>query len=178
MWLSQLQGANPQAAWLVKVNFDDFSYTGYPVPEDGGYGMTVTTEGYVWICGRSTRRFNPQTEVWTSVPLLNSPEVHTGGCMGDGNGILYRGSYAQIHGIDTTTMQVVKTLDVGQVGDDHIWGVAVDFDGYVWGVPRNGTRAYKVDPEANMITTTVNGLVSAYTYSDMTGFALLSINPE
>jgi hypothetical protein len=130
----------------------------------------------VWLCGRETRRFNPQTEQWTSVPLLNG-DVHTGGCMGDGNGVLYRGGYAQIHGIDTTTMQVVRTLDVGQPGDDLIWGVAIDFDGFVWGVPRNGTRAYKVDPNNNQIVNTVNGLVAAYTYSDMTGFALLNISP-
>jgi hypothetical protein len=175
VWLSQLQGGNPQQAWLVKVDHDDFSYVAYPVPGEGGYGMTVTSEGYVWLCGRETRRFNPQTEAWTSVPLLDG-NVHTGGCMGDGNGILYRGSHAQIHGIDTVTMETVRTLDVGQPGDDHIWGVAVDFDGYVWAVPRSGTRAYKVDPDTNQITSTVHGLVSAYTYSDMTGFALVAVD--
>jgi hypothetical protein len=162
VWLSQLQGSNPQQSWLVRVDYDDYSYAGYPVPGEGGYGMTVTSEGYVWICGRETRRFNPQNQVWTSVPLLGG-DIHTGGCMGDGNGILYRGSYAQIHGIDTVTLETVRTLDVGQPGDDFIWGVAIDFDGYVWGVPRNGSRAYKVDPDINQILTTVNGLVSAYT---------------
>jgi len=176
VWLTQLQGGNPQESWLVKVDHDNFSYQGYPTPGDGGYGMTVTSDGYVWLCGMNTRRFNPQTEQWTSVPLLDAG-VHTGGCMGDGEGILYRGSYAQIHGIDTTTLEVVRTLDVGQVGDDFIWGVAVDFDGYVWGVPRNGSRAYKVDPDTNTITLQVDGLVQAYTYSDMTGFALLNVNP-
>jgi hypothetical protein len=175
VWLSQLQGGNPQSAWLVKVNYDDFSYVGYPVPGEGGYGMTVTSEGYVWLCGRQTRRFDPKTETWTSVPLLDGA-VHTGGCMGDGNGILYRGSYAQIHGIDTVTMETVRTLDVAQPDDGFIWGVAVDFDGYVWGVPRQGSRAYKLDPETNQIVATTHGLVSAYTYSDMTGFALVAVD--
>jgi hypothetical protein len=176
VWLGQLQGSNPQAAWLVRVNFADFQHTGFPVPGDGGYGMTVTSEGYVWLCGLQTRRFDPQTQTWDSVPLLGG-SVHTGGCMGDGNGTLYRGGYAQVHGIDTETMQVVNTLDVGQGGDDFIWGVAIDFDGYVWGVPRNGSRAYKVDPDTNQIVHTVDGLVQAYTYSDMTGFALVSVEP-
>ena len=176
VWLSQLQGQNPQPSWLVRVNIEDFSYDAFEVPEEGGYGMTVTSEGYVWICGRSTRRFDPATTQWTSVPLLNGG-VHTGGCMGDGNGILYRGAYAQIIGIDTQTLQVVRTLDVGQQGDDLIWGVAVDFDGFVWGVPRNGSRAYKVDAVNNQIVQTVNGLVGAYTYSDMTGFALVNVDP-
>lgn len=177
VWLSQLQSNNPQPAWLVRVNRDDFTYDHWDVAQEGGYGMTVTSDGYVWICGRTTRRFNPQTLAWTEVPLLNAAEVHTGGCMGDGNGILYRGSYAQIHGINTQTMEVVKTLNVGQPGDDHIWGVAVDFDGKVWGVPRNGSRAYKVNPDTGAIEIQVNGLVSAYTYSDMTGFALFSVMP-
>ncbi|EDM75264.1 hypothetical protein PPSIR1_41199 [Plesiocystis pacifica SIR-1] len=176
VWLSQLQGANPSPSWLVKVDRQTFEYTGYPVPEEGGYGMTVTSEGYVWICGRSTRRFDPATEQWTSVPLLGGG-VHTGGCMGDGEGILYRGAYSQIYGIDTQTMETVKILDVAQPGDDFIWGVAVDFDGYVWGVPRNSSRAYKVDSDTNQIVTTVEGLVSAYTYSDMTGFALVNVDP-
>ncbi|HEY8376070.1 MAG TPA: hypothetical protein VIK91_06250, partial [Nannocystis sp.] len=146
VWLSQLQGNNPQPAWLVRVNIDDFTYDHWTVNGEGGYGMTVTSEGYVWICGRTTRRFNPQTQVWTEVPLLNGAEVHTGGCMGDGKGILWRGAYNQIIGINTTTLEVVKTLNVGQPGDDHIWGVAVDFDGKIWGIPRNGSRAYKVNP--------------------------------
>jgi hypothetical protein len=176
VWLSQLQGNNPQLAWLVRVNRSDFSYDHWEVPGEGGYGMTVTSEGYVWLCGRSTRRFDPVTETWAEVPLLNGG-VHTGGCMGDGKGILYRGSYAQIHGIDTETMQVVRTLDVGQAGDDHIWGVAVDFDGRVWGVPRNGSRAYKVDPDTGVHELVFQGLSSAYTYSDMTGFALFNVTP-
>ncbi|MCA9661021.1 MAG: hypothetical protein KC486_21950, partial [Myxococcales bacterium] len=176
VYLSQLQGNNPSPSWLVRVNYDDFTYDHWDVPDEGGYGMTVTSEGYVWICGRQTRRFNPQTEAWTQVATVNGG-VHTGGCMGDGDGILYRGSYAQIHGIDTTTMEVVKTLNVGQPGDDHIWGVAVDFDGKVWGVPRNGTRAYKVNPNTGVIEILFQGLTGAYTYSDMTGFALFSVKP-
>jgi hypothetical protein len=107
--------------------------------------------------------------------LLDGDDA-TGGCMGDGEGILYRGGYAQIHGIDTNTLEVVRTLDVGQPGDDYIWGVAVDFDGYVWGVPRNGSKAYRVDPDTNTITFLIDDFVQAYTYSDMTGFALLDMN--
>ncbi|HFE46376.1 MAG TPA: hypothetical protein ENJ18_12925 [Nannocystis exedens] len=175
-WFSQLEGSNPQQSWLVRVNLDDFSYDHWTVGDEGGYGMTVTSEGYVWICGRKTRRFNPMTETWTVVQTVNGG-IHTGGCMGDGDGILYRGAYNQILGIDTSTMEIVKTLNVGQPGDDHIWGVAVDFEGKVWGVPRNGSRAYKVDPITGVIELTFQGLVGAYTYSDMTGFALFNVKP-
>src|SRR5690606_11230691 len=71
VWLSQLQGGNPSPSWLVRVNRDDFTYDHWEVPEEGGYGMTVTSEGYVWVCGRTTRRFDPVTETWMQVPLLD-----------------------------------------------------------------------------------------------------------
>lgn len=170
-WISQLQGG-----LLVRVNRSDFTYTTYPVPAEGGYGMTVTPDGYVWLCGRYTHRLNPETGEWTSVNHYGDPDsIHTGGCMGDGQSLLWRGAYGQIMAVDTETLAVVKQIPVTQVDDDFIWGVAIDFDGYVWAVPRNGTRAYKVSPETDSVVLTVNGLVSAYTYSDMTGFALSGV---
>ncbi len=95
--------------------------------------------------------------------------------MGDGQSLLWRGAYGNIMAVDTQTMQVVKQIPVTQPGDDFIWGVAIDFDGYVWAVPRNGSRAYKVDPTTDSVALTVEGLVLAYTYSDMTGFALSGV---
>ncbi|EDM75265.1 hypothetical protein PPSIR1_41204 [Plesiocystis pacifica SIR-1] len=171
VWLSQLQHG-----WLVKVRRDTFAYTGYPVPgPTGGYGMTVT-DGYVWLCGRSTHRFNPGNATWISVEhFLETDPVHTGGCMGDGEGKLWRGAYNQLFAVDTDSLEVVEQIDVTQEGDNDIWGVAVDFDGFVWAVPRSGTRAYKVSPDADIVVQTVDGLVGAYTYSDMTGFALQNV---
>jgi hypothetical protein len=43
----------------------------------------------------------------------------------------------------------------------------------VWGVEIAGSNAYRADPETNEVET-FNQLVGAYTYSDMTGFALSS----
>jgi hypothetical protein len=170
-WATQLQGG-----LLVKVNRSDFTYTTYPVPEEGGYGMTVTPDGYVWLCGRSTHRFDPDSGTWTSINHFGDPDsVHTGGCMGDGENLLWRGAYNQIMAVDTQTLAVAKQIAVTQEGDDFIWGVAVDFDGFIWAIPRNGSRAYKVSPDTNSVALTVNGLVSAYTYSDMTGFALSGV---
>ncbi len=174
-WATQLQGGK-----LIRVSSFDYSYQLWDVPAQGpgGYGMTITPDGYVWLTGRWTHRFDPETETWTSAQLFpDDAGVHTGGCMGDGQGILYRGSYSQIHGIDTETLEIVKTFDVGVDGDDHIWGVAVDFEGYVWGVPRNGSRAYKIDAATGQKVLTFEGLVGAYTYSDMTGFALNQLIP-
>jgi streptogramin lyase len=171
LWTSQLNGG-----LLVEVDHSDFGVAYYPVPVEGGYGITVTPDGYVWLCGRSTHRLDPETGVWTSVKHFDeSNSIHTGGCMGDGDRLLWRGAYGQIMAVDTETLEVVEQIDVSQPGDDFIWGVAIDFDGFVWAVPRNGTNAYKVSPESDSIVLTVSGLVSAYTYSDMTGFALSGV---
>ena len=170
-WVSQLQGG-----WLVKIDRATFSYTPYVVPEEGGYGMTVTPDGYVWLCGRNTHRLDPSTGMWTSVNPFGDPDsIHTGGCMGDGESKLWRGAYGQIWALDTETLTVTQQITVAQPDDDFIWGVAVDFDGFVWAIPRNGSRAYKVSPELNSVVLTAEGLVSAYTYSDMTGFALSGV---
>jgi hypothetical protein len=170
-WTAQLQGG-----LLIKVNRSDFTVQTYPVPVEGGYGMTVTPEGYVWLCGRYTHRLDPNLGTWMSVNHFVDPDsIHTGGCMGDGEGLLWRGAYGQIMAVDTETLAVVKQIPVTQPDDDFIWGVAIDFDGFVWAVPRNGSRAYKVSPETDSVVLTVQGLVSAYTYSDMTGFALSGV---
>jgi streptogramin lyase len=57
-------------------------------------------------------------------------------------------------------------------------GVAVDADGYVWVVDKGAEQAFKVDPDNGAIVLSVGGLVTPYTYSDMTGSGLdLVVNP-
>ena len=68
--------------------------------------------------------------------------------------------------MDTETLVVKANYAL----PDHIHGISVDFFGYVWGVTQ-GTDAYRLDPKDGSYKT-VSGLVGAYTYSDMTGFAL------
>lgn len=164
---------------LVRVNADDFTYNTWAMGGDigyGGYGMTISADGYVWVCGRTIHRFDPASETWTANVLTNDASPHTGGCFPNGDGVVYKGQYGQIVGINTETLQPVSTWDVAEAGDDFIWGVAVDFDGFVWGIPRNGSKAYKIDPMTGMKVGTMEGLVGAYTYSDMTGFGLFSVN--
>jgi hypothetical protein len=52
-----------------------------------------------------------------------------------------------------------------------VHGISVDFQGKVWGVTFMGNNAYRADPETNEVDA-FTSLVGAYTYSDMTGFAL------
>jgi hypothetical protein len=75
---------------------------------------------------------------------------------------------------------VGKTLIDGSIdlpGCDEPVGVSIDVDGMVWVVDRGASVAYKVDP-GDLSAVTVQGLVSPYTYSDMTGAGLgLVVNP-
>ena len=73
----------------------------------------------------------------------------------------------------TETLTVKTTLAVPQ----YVHGISIDFYGYVWGVSM-GSQAYRVNPmDASLLT--FEGLVGAYSYSDMTGFALSNVgNPQ
>jgi len=71
---------------------------------------------------------------------------------------------------EVALIEIVQTIPIPA----YVHGISIDFDGYVWGVEFGGTRAFRVDP-TTMGVDTYNGLVGAYTYSDMTGFALSSV---
>ena len=132
--------------------------------EVGAYGITVDSQGYVWTCSGNASRFDPATETWQRVLA-----GEYGGCMEDGHGTLYKATPGGIVAIDTTTLAIKHTYALPQ----HIHGISVDFYGYVWGVSQ-GSEAYRLDP-ADGSFETIGGLVGAYTYSDMTGFALSSV---
>lgn len=131
----------------------------------GGYGITVDSRGYVWTCAGNASRFDPASETWTVVPA-----GEYGGCMEDGAGTLYKATPGGVVAIDTTTLEISRTYALPQ----HAHGISVDFYGYVWAVSQ-GSEAYRLDP-ADGSFETVGGLVGAYTYSDMTGFALSSLH--
>ena len=79
------------------------------------------------------------------------------------------GGGGNIVALDTETMTVKQTYPVPQ----YVHGISIDFYGYVWGVSM-GTQAYRVQPIDGTLQT-FEGLVGAYTYSDMTGFALSNV---
>lgn len=147
---------------LFFVDRDTFQYQIYAGPGDS-YGIAVDDNGFPWTCYIGVHRLNPATGVWDHNNTINSSY---GGCMSDGNGTMWL-SHDPLLGIDINTMQLVQSIDIPQ----DIHGVSIDFDGYVWGVPIGGSVAYRIDPVAQTIDQ-FDGLVGAYTYSDMTGFAL------
>jgi hypothetical protein len=158
-WGSQLgQG------YLVNINLQTLQVKTWPMATSG-YGMTVDSTGFVWTCSGAAARFDPMTETWQTANVGGS-----GGCMEDGKGTLYMsGGGGNIVAVDTQTMAVKTTYPVPQ----YVHGISIDFYGYVWGVSM-GSEAYRVDP-ANGQFLTFTGLVGAYSYSDMTGFALSNV---
>jgi streptogramin lyase len=157
-WGSQLGSGK-----IIRVNKEDMSYDIYPAgPQGGWYGMTVDNEGMVWLCSYEVGRFDPSTETWSQAQVGGYT-----GCMADAgeNGLLWMSDGSGVVGVDRDTLQVVKTC-----AGPGSYGISIDFEGYVWAVA-SGSTATKFDPETCQ-TWSYNGLVGAYTYSDMTGYAL------
>ena len=153
-------GSNLGGGYLAYVNKESLEYKVWPVPISG-YGMTVDSDGYVWVCSYDIARFDPMTETWQTNTVNGS-----GGCMGDGAGKIWMAANPLV-AVDTQTLQVVQTIPI----PSYAHGVSIDFYGYVWGVSLYEPYAYRVDP-ATMMVDTFTGLNMPYTYSDMTGFAL------
>jgi hypothetical protein len=130
-----------------------------------GYGMTVDSDGYVWTCSGSVARFDPGTETWQTANVGGYT-----GCMADAaeDGLLWVSNGQGVIGVNRETLLVEKTWNAA-----GSYGVSIDFEGYVWAVAY-GTTASKIDPETGQFWT-YNGLVGAYTYSDMTGYALTHV---
>ena len=156
-------GAQVGQAQLHFVDFETLEHRSWDL-EVGAYGITVDSKGYVWTCSGNASRFDPATETWQRVLA-----GEYGGCMEDGAGTLYKATPGGIVALDTTTLEIKATYALPQ----HVHGISVDFHGYIWGVTQ-GTDAYRLDPKDGSFQT-LTGLVGAYTYSDMTGFALSTV---
>lgn len=156
---------------LIRVDRNTFAVQLIPGPATGGYGIAVDSQGRPWFCGGGgASRYDIGTNTWQSTPGNGSSGI--GGCMTDGAGTLWHGRYADGYLVGIDTQSVTQVAEIAL--PSYVHGVSVDFDGYVWGVSFASTDAYRVDPATGTIDTYA-GLVGAYTYSDMTGFALSSV---
>jgi len=155
---------------MVQVNRETLEVSTYPVEGAVHYGLAVDAKGRPWLCGNGgASRFDPMMGTWQHLPP--SPGNALGGCMTDGAGTLWHSRYPQavLVGIDTESLAVVDEIPI----PNYVHGVSIDFEGNVWGVTFGSNEAYRVNPETHEYDT-FSGLVGAYTYSDMTGFALSS----
>ena len=160
-WGTQLGGER-----MVKVNRADMSYDIIHTPGYGSwYGMTVDSDGMVWLCSDTVARYDPMTQSWAQASVGGYT-----GCMADAseNGLLWASTGSGVVGVNRDTLQVEKSCP-----GNGSYGVSIDFEGYVWAVAY-GSLATKWDP-VTCQSWSYNGLVGAYTYSDMTGYALSNV---
>ncbi len=158
-WGSQLGSTGR----LIRILRDDLSYQIWDTPNGPHwYGMSVDTDGRVWLCGNTVGRFDPLTETWQTAQVGGYA-----GCMADAGdtGLLWVSNGNGVVGVNRETLAVEKTWNAA-----GSYGVSIDFKGFVW-VVAFGNTASKIDPDTGEFWT-YNGLVGAYTYSDMTGFSL------
>ncbi len=155
---------------LFRVDHADYSVLSWPLPDQvNSYGITVDKEGRPWVCNSGVARFNLDTSTWSQAAGVSNG----GGCMTDGDGIIWHSTNflgagpANLVGINIETLELEHTIPI----PEYVHGISVDFQGNVWGVSFQGNNAYRVDPDSETIDIFTT-LIGAYTYSDMTGFAL------
>jgi hypothetical protein len=163
---SNFWGLDLGSSQLYRVDHDDYSVQAWPLSAFGGYGITVDPNGRPWVCGGGgVARFNVDTATWD---IAGTSGI--GGCMTDGDSLIWHSNPSGLLlGYDIETLQVVEQVQL----PEYVHGVSIDFQGHVWGVSFAGSNAYRADPVTDVVDTFSN-LVGAYTYSDMTGFALSS----
>jgi len=160
---SNFWGLDTSQQQIFRVDAITFDVQYWPLGPGGGYGIAVDYLGRPWTCGGGgVRRFNLAAETWDSV----GPNNGIGGCMTDDTTIWHSNGNV-LTGYDLETLAVSQTIPLPV----YVHGVSIDFLGKVWGVSFAGSTAYRADPNTGVVDT-FNGLVGAYTYSDMTGFAL------
>lgn len=140
------------------------------------YGMTVDGEGGLWVGGQSGQlyRFDTLTETMEVLDSVAPQKLY--GIAIDKQGIAW---IAAQQPCALLRYDVDARIFLGAValpGCSTPVGTSVDFDGYAWVVDKDAHRAYKVDP-VSLDLVIVEGLVTPYTYSDMTGGALEGVIP-
>ncbi len=170
---------------IVRVGRDGLGVDMWPKPHFS-YGFTVDGEGRPWSCGVVLARFDPDSGTWTSkgpaeVGLSSITAFDFGGCMVDNE---EKRMWAPVKmdladtrfglaSFDRETLEGISVVELPK----HVHGVSIDKAHQVWGVTgvwggdADGTEVYRINPET-LEFDTYSGLSGAYTYSDMTGFAL------
>lgn len=156
------------AGTIVHVAFDTLEYE---TISGGSYGITVDNEGRVWVDSGS--RYDPTMGTWAyKIPANGLPGSGGSGVAVDTTGRVWTATQGGVGWIDAETMMVGDTVPLPEGGLYR--GIAVDVDGYIWAVLLGGTTAHRIDPDTYEIST-VNGLNSPYTYSDMSGGQLSNV---
>ena len=140
--------------------------------EGSPYGMTIDSFGNIWVANTAelTSRYNPQTKKWTHV----KHGFWSRGVASSKNGYVYVAldSSNSVAKINAKTMKLEKEIFLGN--NRYPVGIAVDHDGFVWAINQFKNSATKIDPIKEKIIAEYPVGNGPYTYSDMTGYALLN----
>jgi streptogramin lyase len=142
---------------LVRVDFDTHDYE---IVAGGGYGITVDTEGRVWLASSISRYDHANGE------KLYANVSTSGGITQDLQGRIWAAGQNGVVFVDMETLAVGQNIALPV--NNQVKGVSVDVDGYIWAIAQGDTRAFKINPD-DFTFETFEGLNGPYTYSDMTG---------
>lgn len=140
------------------------------------YGITIDYKQRVWLAGEQVLRYDPAAPVGARTTSV-AYGTFTHGIAADDKGFIWgAGSGGGLYRMDAENPSSYVVV-AGTEGSPSK-GVAVDLDGKVWSINYRGgaSEALVIQPGAGLndgqITATVGGLVTPYTYSDMTGSQL------
>jgi len=172
LWASGLWDAP-----LLKIDADTLNITDYGNPGSTFYGIGIDASGNPWIAGgNDVSMFDDIAQQWVVIPVQN------GSLRGiqidrDGRAWAAGNSPCGLVELDVATRTVINP-QVALPGCGTPVGVSIDIDGYVWSPDQSTNKAFKLDPGTHQVVLVATGLVSPYTYSDMTGAGLgLVTNP-
>ncbi len=169
LWVIGLAGP------LVRIDARSLEHTRWEVPTDTSpYGIALDAEGRPWLAGQlgDISRFDPPSQTWAVFHVEADAPTRLRGLQVDRDGMLWaaRNEPCGLVQFDTVAVAFVDAL-VALPDCEQPVGVSVDAAGRVWVPDRDRDRAYRVDPATHDVVF-VDGLVSPYTYSDMTGAGL------
>ena len=150
---------------------DDCVKQRIPIPFRS-YGITVDFKQRVWVGGDQTARYTPSAAVGQRLTSVASVFVH--GISADDKGFIWgAGLGSGVVRYDAEDPSQMITVPGTALSPK---GMAVDLDGKIWAINLNDNSAIVIEPGAtlndNAVSVPVSGLVSPYTYSDMTGSQL------
>ncbi len=166
---------------LIHVDAVTLDVTVFDVPAGNNYGMAVDQNGDPWVV-----TYNEGTNYVYRLDVATGTFVTAAT-----SGARYRGIQIDREGRAWIAGNIPCRLSLVDANTDTLVddaiplpgcatpvGTSIDRDGFVWVVDQGTSTAYKVDPVSHDVLETVGGLVSPYTYSDMTGSGLdLVVNP-
>lgn len=167
---------------LVQLNNLDLSQRRWDHPDDIElYGLAIDEDGTPWMASWLGHiwKFDRDAEKFVdvhAVPQDSSPRNLRGLAIDlDGHAWVAGNTGCALLRFDTRSETVVDPAIALPDCVEPV-GVSIDSEGEVWVVDRKAERAYEVKPD-DYATRVVKGLVSPYTYSDMTGAGLGLVVP-